>query len=548
MTQSYKTQSVAIIGPARTGKSSLIAMFSANEREIRSSIAGEGLDKTKSLMRLVVHRELDKEESKVRLSIINDFKDLEHTNPELYSRIQEAEEVIKGAESLQEKVKYLVGVEGLKWSLITEMSDWAKEVIREDVSTLIIYDTEGVGLENNPYIPIVDNYLLVVSSQNRSELKNCLKVLEDYLVSSKVTYLFGTLKATYKNDDEFLDYKREQVDEIMNDIQDQIINELIPYEAMEQLDAYRLSSNYIVYPHFDDTIREDGNGKLLKGVTSAVEASKDDFRLERFTKDLKIKLSNPDNLEMKLKELNSLSNEERVNVIESIKAVLFGGIKSESDTSKNNVPLTLEKIERLLITNGNEDVHDKQGAKSITKGRTKTYDYTVLPYTIPEYLKNDAKDVANVLKHQLENMYEKNLNSEAGMLVLIMQDLMAHNQNFDPVQHGHHWDEFPRNLQSIYSRLYTPLLVSEDDNHNYVDKIQMYGIVSGSWNYTSSGEYISRIREIVLLANNLYQKDIFSANNIEELIRNYAISAYRIAIAIQVFSSQGISLFEEQKA
>lgn len=64
MRQFNKTQSVAVIGPARTGKSSLIAMFSANEREIRKSISGDGLDKTKSLMRLVVHRELDKEKLK----------------------------------------------------------------------------------------------------------------------------------------------------------------------------------------------------------------------------------------------------------------------------------------------------------------------------------------------------------------------------------------------------------------------------------------------------------------------------------------------------
>ncbi|TKI47376.1 hypothetical protein [Lysinibacillus tabacifolii] len=545
MTHSYKTQSVAVIGPARTGKSSLISMFSANEREIRRSISGEGLDKTKSLMRLVVHREMIAEESKVHLTINNDFKNLEDTNPELHSRIVEAEEVIKSSASLHEKIKHLVAVEGLKWSLITEMSDWAKEVISEDVSTLVIYDTEGVGLDNNPYIPIVDNYLLIVSSKNRSELSNCLKTLEDYLISSKVTYLFATVNSEYEDNEEFLDYKREQVDTIMNEIQSKVINELIPYEAMEQLDAYRLSSNYIVYPKFKDTIRE--NGKIVKGVASAVEASKGEFKLERFTKDLKIKLSNPDNLNKKLEELKSLSDEERNNVIESIKVVLFGGLKYDTDKPINNEPLALEKIEYLLITDGDEDIPYVQVAKCITKGRTKTYDYTLLPYTIPEYLKNDAKDVANVLKHQLENMYKNNHNFEAGMLVLIVRDLMAHDQNFDPVQHGHHWDEFPRNLQSIYSRLYTPLLVSEDDNHNYVEKLQMYGIESGSWNYTTSGEYISRIRETVLLANNLYQTEFFGANNIEELIRNYAISAYRIAIAIQVFSSQGLSLFEEQK-
>lgn len=546
MTHSYKTQSVAVIGPARTGKSALISMFSANEREIRRSISGEGLDKTKSLMRLVVHREMVAEESKVHLTINNDFKNLEDTNLELHSRILEAEEVIKSSASLHEKIKHLVAVEGLKWSLITEMSDWAKEVISEDVSTLVIYDTEGVGLDNNPYIPIVDNYLLIVSSKNRSELSNCLKTLEDYLISSKVTYLFATVDAEYEDTEEFLDYKREQVDMIMNEIQSKVINELIPYEAMEQLDAYRLSSNYIMYPKFKDTIRE--NGRIVKGAASAVEASKGEFKLERFTKDLKIKLSNPDNLNKKLEELKSLSDAERDNVIEAIKVVLFGGLKYETDKPINKEPLTLEKIEYLLITNGDEDIPYVQGAKNINKGRTKTYDYTLLPYTIPEYLKNDTKDVANILKSQLDKMYKNNHNFEAGVLVSILKDLMAHDHNFDPVQHGHHWDEFPRNLQSIYSRLYTPLLVSEDDNHNYVTKLQMYGIESGSWDYTTSGEFVSRIREIVLLANNLYQTDIFGANNIEELIRNYAISAYRIAIALQVFSSQGINLFEEQKA
>lgn len=546
MRQFNKTQSVAVIGPARTGKSSLIAMFSANEREIRKSISGDGLDKTKSLMRLVVHRELDKEKTKVHLSIINDYENLEVLDPELYRRIQEAEEVIKSPMSLQDKVKYLVDVEGLKWSLTTEMSEWAKKVIHEDVSELVIFDTEGVGLDNNPYIPIVDNYLLIVSSKNRLELMNCLKTLEDYLISSKVTYLFATADAEYINDVEFLDYKRDEVDNIMNDIQKKVINKLIPNEAMEQLDAYRLSSNYIVYPKFRDAIRE--NGKLVKGVASAVEASKGDFKLERFTRDLKIKLSNPNNLDTKLKELESLSVEERENIIASIKEILFGGLKSELGISKNNEPLTLEKIERILIKDRNEDIDFVKKEKYITKGRTRTYDYTSLPYKIPEYLKNDAKDIANALKQELEKMYENNHNFEAGILVLIIRDLVSHNFNFDPIQNGHHWDEFPRNLQSIYSRLYVPLLVSTSDNRDYVFKLENYGINSGSWNYTTSGERLEKIREIVLFAKDLYQTDNFWANNIEELVRNYAISIYRIAIAIQLFAKQGYSLFEEQKA
>lgn len=421
---------VAVIGPARTGKSSLISSFIQPEFKVASAIASIGIDKTKALTTFTLIRkpenilEVNKDSFYIILESTGSTPEIEEFLKDTNNKLKDldikeslvlANQLCFEAQSSNKTVKFTI-------SVTAYMSDLAESVIPENVKKLIVSDTEGAGLKNNPFIPEkADHYLVTVPNMNLDVAVESFKKLVPYLGAGNVTYLYNSPRVPSKAKEVELITADVQV--AVKQFEDMVLSQLEHGDLMKDYNLFNTKPKTIPYYLLPFPSEDE--------PTTSELIAEGHVAYSNFQEKLKLQMADKADAITLIDEAADLSLAEKAELLSMFKIAF-------NLEFTRTAPYTKEELLAKLDSNN--------------MGRTPSYDGNEM-----------QKAVENVRKEFIPLAYAKGLeilkdnrdNKLADLFAKVYLSLI--NSDYVAITGGWHTDTYPRYCQEGYTFLFGPL-------------------------------------------------------------------------------------------